>query len=155
VETPARWLSILADKEVGIPIENKPAPAEPVIVLSAAEFSGAVRQALGDFTRPSLLTSNPLVRSRLVTERVDSDSGSVDRVEALRALLKEFASKLQSNPRDEKLYRALDHTYFHPAPTQEIAAEQLDLPFSTYRRHLTAGIQRLTEMLWQQEIGER
>ena len=25
----------------------------------------------------------------------------------------------------------------------------------TYRRHLTAGIQRLTEMLWQQEIGER
>src|SRR5688572_31283463 len=81
VETPARWLSILADKEVGIPIENKPAPAEPVIVLSAAEFSGAVRQALGDFTRPSLLTSNPLVRSRLVTERVDSDSGSVDRVE--------------------------------------------------------------------------
>ena len=155
VETPARWLSILADKEVGIPIENKPAPAEPVIVLSAAEFSSAVRQALGDFTRPSLLTSNPLVRSRLVTERVDSDSGSVDRVEALRALLKEFASKLQSNPRDEKLYRALDHTYFHPAPTQEIAAEQLDLPFSTYRRHLTAGIQRLTEMLWQQEIGER
>ncbi|HET6821414.1 MAG TPA: hypothetical protein VFH34_02135 [Anaerolineales bacterium] len=155
VETPARWLSILADKEVGIPIENKPAPVEPVIVLSAAEFSGAVRQALGDFTRPSLLTSNPLIRSRLVTERVDSDAESADRVEALRALLKEFASKLQSNPRDEKLYRALDHTYFHPAPTQEIAAEQLDLPFSTYRRHLTAGIQRLTEMLWQQEIGER
>ena len=73
----------------------------------------------------------------------------------LRLLLKETASKLQSNPRDEKLYRALEHTYFHPAPTQEIAAEQLDLPFSTYRRHLTAGTQRLTEMLWQQEIGER
>ena len=48
-----------------------------------------------------------------------------------------------------------DHTYFHPAATQEAAAEQLDLPVSTYRRHLTAGIQRLTEMLWQQEIGER
>ena len=154
-ETPARWLSILADKEVGIPVENKPAPAEPVIVLSAPEFSGAVRQALQDFTRPNLLTSNPLLRSRLVTERVEADFKPGDRVEALRLLLKETASKFQSNPRDEKLYRALEHTYFRPAPTQEIAAEQLDLPFSTYRRHLTAGIQRLTEMLWQQEIGER
>jgi hypothetical protein len=78
-----------------------------------------------------------------------------ERVESLRAVLREAASTLQSNPRDEKLFRALDHTYFHPAPTQEAAAEQLDLPFSTYRRHLTAGIQRLTEILWQQEIGER
>ncbi|HEX6033852.1 MAG TPA: hypothetical protein VFY83_05425 [Anaerolineales bacterium] len=154
-EPPARWLSILADKEVGIPVENKPAPIEPVIVLSAAEFSGAIRQSLQDFTRPNLLTSNPLLRSRLVTERVDPDPKPADRLEVLRALLLETASKLQSNPRDEKLYRALDHTYFHPVPTQEAAAEQLDLPFSTYRRHLTAGIQRLTDMLWQQEIGER
>jgi hypothetical protein len=154
-EPPARWLSILADKEVGIPVESKPAPAEPVIVLSAEEFSGAIRQALGDFTRPNLLASNPLLRSRLIAERVDPDSKPLDRAEALRALLKEAASRLQSNPRDEKLYRALEHTYFHPAPTQEVAAEQLDLPFSTYRRHLTAGIQRLTETLWQQEIGER
>jgi hypothetical protein len=140
---------------VGIPVESKPAPAEPVIVLSVEEFSSAIRQALGDFTRPNLLTSNPLLRSRLVTERVDPDSKPLDRADALRVLLKDAASKLQSNPRDEKLYRALEHTYFHPAPTQEVAAEQLDLPFSTYRRHLTAGIQRLTEMLWQQEIGER
>ena len=155
VEPPARWLSILADKEVGIAVENKPAAAEPVIVLSAVEFSGAIRQALQDFTRPNLLSANPLLRSRLVTERADPDSNPADRVEALRLLLRETASRLQLNPRDEKLYRALEHTYFHPAPSQEAAAEQLDLPFSTYRRHLTAGIQQLTEMLWQQEIGER
>ena len=153
VESPARWLSILADKEVGIPVESKPAPSEPVIVLSAEEFSGAIRQALQDFTRTNLLISNPLLRSRLIAGRGDVEPG--ERVESLRAILREAASTLQSNPRDEKLFRALDHTYFHPAPTQEAAAEQLDLPFSTYRRHLTAGIQRLTEILWQQEIGER
>jgi hypothetical protein len=154
-EPPARWLSILADKELGIPVESKPVLAEPMIVLSAEEFSGAIRQALQDFTRTNLLTSNPLLRSRMVTERADPHSRPAERVEILSALLKEAAAKLQSNPRDEKLFRALDHTYFHPAPTQEIAAEKLDLPFSTYRRHLTAGIQRLTEILWQQEIGER
>jgi len=52
------------------------------------------------------------------------------------------------------LFRALEATYLHPAPTQEAAAELLDIPFSTYRRHLTSGIQRLTEILWRQEIGE-
>ena len=39
------------------------------------------------------------------------------------------------------------------APTQAAAAELLDLPTTTYRRHLTAGIARLTELLWQEETG--
>ena len=119
VESPARWLSILADKEVGISVESKPAPSEPVIVLSAEEFSGAIRQALQDFTRPNLLSTNPLLRSRLIAGRADVEQG--ERVETLRAILREAASTLQSNPRDEILFRALDHTYFHPAPTQEAA----------------------------------
>jgi hypothetical protein len=76
------------------------------------------------------------------------------RPEALKAIIKEAAQTLQIHPRDEKLFRAIDQTYFHPAPTQEAAAELLDLPFSTYRRHLTSGIQRLTEILWRKEIGE-
>jgi hypothetical protein len=50
------------------------------------------------------------------------------------------------------LYHALHHTYFEPAPTQETAAELLDLPFSTYRYHLTNGIRRITEWLWQREL---
>jgi hypothetical protein len=52
-----------------------------------------------------------------------------------------------------KLYRALYHTYLQPAATQELAAELLDLPFSTYRRHLKASIERLTALLWQQELA--
>lgn len=30
----------------------------------------------------------------------------------------------------------------------------LDLPFSTYRRHLAKTIERLTDLLWAVEIGE-
>ncbi|MEO3876306.1 hypothetical protein ABGB18_46720 [Nonomuraea sp. B12E4] len=36
-------------------------------------------------------------------------------------------------------------------PTQELAAERLGLPFTTYRRHLTAGIERVCADLWHQE----
>ncbi len=153
VEPPAHWLSILADKEVGIPVESRPAPSEPLIVLSEPEFREALRQALQHYTRPDALASNLLLRSRMVTERLGSNPRPADRFETLRAILSDSASALQDNPRDEKLYRALDRTYFHPAATQEAAAELLDLPFSTYRRHLTAGIQRLTEILWQKEIS--
>jgi hypothetical protein len=49
------------------------------------------------------------------------------------------AQVLESSPRDRRGYRVLHHTYLHPAPTQAVAAELLDLPMSTYRRHLAAG----------------
>jgi hypothetical protein len=35
---------------------------------------------------------------------------------------------------------------------QEAAAERLGLPFSTYRRHLTTGVERVTGWLWQREL---
>jgi hypothetical protein len=79
---------------------------------------------------------------------------SRERTEILKSKIRETAEALRVHPRDEKLFQALEATYLHPAPTQEAAAELLDLPFSTYRRHLTSGIQRLTEILWRQEIGE-
>jgi hypothetical protein len=68
-------------------------------------------------------------------------------------LLNETAAQLQKSPKQVKLYRALQHTYFEPAPTQEQAAELLDLPFSTYRRHLRAGLDAVAQQLWQQEMG--
>jgi len=71
--------------------------------------------------------------------------------QALRALLAETAETLFANQRDQRLYRVLDLTYFNPASKQEAAADRLGLPFSTYRRHLTAGVDRLIEWFWRQE----
>ena len=43
-----------------------------------------------------------------------------------------------------------------PAGTQERAAEALGLPFSTFRRHLTQGVDRVVAWLWDQEVyGEQ
>jgi hypothetical protein len=149
-ETPAAWLALLAEKEVGMASEQEtPATAEPLIVLSEAEFGEAVRQALHDFTRSARLTDNLLLRSRLV----GAHHNGTDKIEILRKLLEETAERLRANPRDEKLFRALERTYFKPAATQEAAAELLDLPFSTYRRHLTQGVKRLTDLLWEREIS--
>ena len=153
--TPAVWIARLAEKEVGATGQAaRPQTVEPLIFLSHDEFGNALKQALQDFARAQRggLTGNPLLRSRLVADV--ASKGARERSDALKSKIKDATEALRVHPRDEKLFRALDHTYFHPAGTQEAAAELLDLPFSTYRRHLMSGIQRLTEILWQQEIGE-
>ena len=154
VMTPADWIARLAEKEVSATGQAAaPRVVEPPIFLSRDAFGDAVKQVLHDFARPGGLTGNPLLRSRLVSET--ASKGSRERSEILKTKIKEAAETLRIHPRDEKLFRALEQTYLHPAPTQEAAAERLDLPFSTYRRHLTGGIQRLIDILWQQEIGEK
>lgn len=152
-EPPAAWLTILAEREVAAPGAAPPPPTESIIVLSETEFAAAVRDALRDYAQPDLMAGNPLLRSRLVIDRAGVNAESGQRIATLQAIIKTAVETWQSSPRDARLYRAVLHTYLKPAPTQEQAAERLDLPFSTYRRHLKAGITRLTEALWQQEIG--
>jgi hypothetical protein len=156
VVPPIAWLALLAEREVALaPQGGVPSPRrdEPLLVLSQPEFEEAVRRALRDFSYPDLLHTNPLLRSRMLAERVSADASDAERVAALRSLVEEAVQSLQPLPREVKCYRALHHTYLYPAPTQELAAELLGVPFSTFRRHLTAGIARVVEILWQEEIG--
>ena len=154
----AAWLDLMAEREIAYSAESAlpplpPAAAPPVLVLSQPEFAQAVRDALRHFTRPDELQVNPLLRSRLVVDRVGNDATVTARARALHDILGETIGLLQSSPRQLKLHRALYHTYLQPAATQELAAELLDLPFSTYRRHLKEGIDNLVETLWQRELG--
>jgi hypothetical protein len=151
---PLAWLDLLAEREIATePLEHRPAvAASTVMVLSQAEFEAAVRAALQHVARPATLRTNPLVRSRLVMERMGPQPTDAERVNELQRILKRAAEQLQGTPREAKYYRALYHTYLQPAPTQERAAELLDVPFSSYRRHLQAGIAKVTELLWQWEL---
>lgn len=151
IVSPSAWQELLAQREIAasaqaiIPSQI----TEPVIVLSEAEFTEAVKDALKHFAQPDLLEHNSLLKSKLILEK----SNTENKVTVLQHLFREIVNSWQSTPKDVKLYRVLNRTYFNPAPTQEEAAELLDLPFSTYRRHLKAGIERLTEALWQREIS--
>jgi hypothetical protein len=151
---PMPWLALLAEREIAMtPQTSAPPPVNvPLVVLSQDAFATAVRDALHDYTRPDALHRNPLLQSRLISERVDLNAVTAERVAALLGLLKKAAESLESSPQEAKLYRAVYHTYLHPVPTQEQAAELLDLPFSTFRRHLKHGVTRIAEILWQWEL---
>ena len=118
-------------------------------MLTRSDFEGAIKDALRHYTQADLLAENALLRTRLLT----SSEPSAASPQALRALVAETAKTLFAGERDQRLYRVLDLTYLHPAPKQEAVADRLGLSFSTYRRHLTTGVDRLTEWLWRQEQG--
>jgi hypothetical protein len=144
------WLDLTGERELAGAEEVGPPPESPapVVALSEPEFTDATRRALRDLHRSDALARNPLMRSRAVGDR----SGQRRSIEALRDLIEHAVDTLRVDPRDEKLHRALARTYVRPAQTQELAAEALGLPFSTYRRHLTRGVERVTDWLWQREL---
>ena len=143
---PSAWLDALAERTPSD--EAPPPPDEAVVVLSEEAFSEAVRDALKAYARPHRLSESPLLRARLVRE-VEGDP-----VEALRQLIADAAGQLDRAPRERPYFQALDLTYLHPAPTQALASERLNVPFSTYRRHLGRGVDHVTEALWRAETGD-
>jgi hypothetical protein len=141
-----RWTErALADDAMLLPAA---APEPELLVLSHTDFDAAVRQAMRDLHRPDLLARNPLLRTRLVTKHEGATGAK-----GLEELVRAAATSLAGDPREDKLFRALDRTYLRTSRTQEAAAAALGLPFSTYRRHLRQGLDRVVASLWQRELG--
>jgi hypothetical protein len=115
--------------------------------LGRTEFDAAVKEAMRNLRRPDLLAHNPLLNCQLVLDAAEARPATALLVD----LVEQAADVLRQHPRDDKLYRVIDRTYLRPAPSQEIAAELLGLPSSTYRRHLTQGVSRIAGWLWDRE----
>ncbi|GAB2830116.1 ATP-binding protein [Actinoallomurus bryophytorum] len=149
--SPEAWLEQLKPRRTSQPVRM---PHDRFVrryeVLSRAEFDAAVRGALRSWNRPDALANSPLIPTRVVAE------AGPEPVDALRRVLRETVERLDADPRDAKLHRAITMTFMQNTPTQQAAADRLGLPFSTYRRHLTRGLDRVCELLWRRELlGER
>jgi hypothetical protein len=145
-----QWLELLTERALARDFHPTTADARaaPLLVLSRPDFDDAVRHALRNLRRPDELSSSPLLRSALVR-----GGGDVDAATTLVAVIRSAVDRLRDDPRDDRLHRVLDRTFLRPAGTQERAAEVLDLPMSTYKRHLRRGIDRVTGFLWDQELS--
>jgi len=142
------WLELMGERELSGAVGPPPPEMLRPAPLGRAAFAGAVRCVLADLHHPDLLGASPLMGTALA---VGFDGASSDR---LYATLLAGIEQMGREPRSGTLCRVLDRTFVRAAPTQEAAAEILDLPFSTYRRHLAKAVERLTELLWAVEVGE-
>jgi hypothetical protein len=131
-----------------------PAPAcAPVVALSFDGFARAARRALRDLHEWRALRESPLLYSRLVIAEAGLEATVEDRVAALRRLVRDAAAELRAAPRAARFFSTLEATYLVPAPAQEVVAERMGVPFTTYRYRLTRAVDRVVELLWQREIG--
>ncbi|MEU8079979.1 AAA family ATPase [Catellatospora citrea] len=145
---PDAWFDLMRDR--GHSGDTGPPPAAMVRppALDQVRFATAVRAALQTLHRPDRLAANPLMGSALAATATGPD------VARLRATIEAAVDRLGDEPKGDQLRAVLHRTYVRAAPTQEAAAEVLDLPLSTYRRHLARALEHLTGLLWTVEIGE-
>lgn len=145
------WLALVGARELADGFDPVAAAAarRPQIALAHGEFVAAVHALLRDLHRDEALATSPLLRSRVAREAA---GGSEPTPAVLRELVERAVATLRIDPRDARSERAVTRTYLRPAGTQERAAEALGMPFSTYRRHLRRGVERVADWLWHGEL---
>lgn len=142
----SEWLDELGQREID-DTGTAPPPVASTVALAREDFDRAVRQLLRELHKPDRMLSNPLMGSRLAGDAAG------DAPRALREAVQWAVDQVAADPATVSPSRAVDRTYLRPATTQERAAEVLGLPFSTYRRHLVTGVDRVVELLWSREIN--
>lgn len=149
----AEWLDMLGKRGLGGPLDEPLKPKESeVLVLSEDAFQQAVTEALRHYHDRDELMHNPLIQSQVVCRLLEVNAPTAERIETLQQLLTEAINRIEQSPVDNKYYRVLYRSYFNPVGSQEKTADFLNMSFSTYRRYLKAGTERITEFLWQQEL---
>lgn len=162
-ETPEMWLSRIApqqqwERQQRESTRHRPISAvqdEQQLLEQRNKFASAVRHALKNFHVLDALASNPLVNSAFVRKCIGENADSDSKTRALQAAITEVVEFLGTVPTREKLYQALRYTYIEPQGSQERVAEWLGIPFSTYRGHLRAGMNVLTDILWRKDVEAR
>ncbi|MFN3746663.1 MAG: hypothetical protein ACK4TL_18330, partial [Hyphomicrobiaceae bacterium] len=147
---PIAWFEMMERRELETQLrpDELRSPEIEAVVLSEIQFRDAVRQALRQLSDERQLATNPLLRARLLMTGSTPASPA-----ALRQAVVAAAAALTQNPRDAKFHQALDVTFLRAAPSQEAAAERLGLPFGTYRYRLATAVDRVADILWQQELA--
>ena len=140
------WSAELDDELLARHPRSAPAGKDRFIAWNRAEFDREVRQALRTWRRPDQFADSALRHSRVVAE-----TGCEDAVTGVRQAFTAALETLGRDPRQVKYHRVLVTTFLNGAPTQEAAAARLNLPSSTYRRHLSRGLDELCTLLWKAE----
>ena len=145
--TPTAYLDMMAEREIsGAMDEAAWNPPQELLALEHEEFVAQVKQALRDFCDDDALGANSLSKCRVAHDVPGLPAAR------LRAALELAVESLTRSGKDEAMHAALKLTYLDPTRTQEEAAELLGVPFSTFRRHLGTGIERVSAWLWEREM---
>jgi hypothetical protein len=149
-----RWVERLVSTFRAMPV-GPPGPAIEYEVLGRERFGRAVRAALRACARRDRLAESALLATRLVAERAAPNSAPAARTEALVALLASAVSTLAAQPGTKRHALTLERTFWQSDTKGLVVADDLGLPYGSYRRILNEGVELLVEELWKMEIAQR
>jgi hypothetical protein len=120
----------------------------PLAALAEDDFAARVREALRSLNEPLLLEASPLLHSGALRDAAGSPR---ERATALRARLVGEIQALRGSPRGDSWHRVLDATYVRGGEKHEQVASDLGMSYTTFRRVLRGGTQRIVAALWSRE----
>lgn len=154
VRPPLAWLDLLGKRETGMITDFEAETQQTqVVVLNETVFAEGVGEALRHLHNNNQLIQNPLLRSRLVAGNLAQGVSDAEKLTLLKDKILEVIRHIEESPLDGKYHRVLYRTFVNPVGSQEKTADFLNMSFSTYRRYLAAGMQRVAEILWEWELG--
>jgi len=118
-----------------------------MLVLSEEEFDESVQQAIKSYHQSELLLSNPLLKSKLVLNKVTKEMKDYDKIKILKSFIDQILKEIAESPVDGKYHRILYRTFINPVGSQEKVADYLNMSFSTYRRYLKTALEKLVRLL--------
>lgn len=134
---------------------DRPPVVDGLVTTGTSVTVDVVRAALTDIAQPDRLVRSPLLSLRVVAAEAGPGTGPRERAEALVRVLGQTIRSLQGGPREQKQRRALEAVFLERSGKHETIAADLGLPYSTFRRYLARGIERVADALRLLEDGAR
>ncbi|KUN18778.1 hypothetical protein AQJ23_39265 [Streptomyces antibioticus] len=142
------WADLLDDRMFrGFPTPDG-ASAPRTAAISRTAFDEAVHDALRSWHQCERLAVNPLLHAAFVVQR------SGDPKQTLRTLIERAVEAIDQDPRAKWQRAAVWSTYLKGGSTQQAVARELSVSFSTYRRYLKRGVERVCWYLWEEEMTQ-
>jgi hypothetical protein len=150
--SPAAWLQLMGRKEIN-EVDDVDSYDENKINAGLTEqaFVDAVQEGLKNLKNPKKLVLNPLLKSKFVVQNTGNDKTDIDLALTLADKLTKTIATLESSPKEEALHRVMYRTFINPVGSQEQTADFLYMSFSTYRRQVKKGVERVADILWVEE----
>jgi hypothetical protein len=148
---PLAWLELMGKREINEEETSTVQIVDPETGLTEQKFIDAVHEALKHVNNPKKIIGNALVKSKFVLRANGDEPTGINLALTLADKLVKAITSLENSPKDEALHRVLHRTFINPVGSQEQTADFLYMSFSTYRRQVKKGVERVADILWLEE----
>jgi hypothetical protein len=148
---PLAWLELMGKKEINEDEEGTVSKPTTAFSITEDHFIQAVHEALKNLKNPKKLLGNRLLETKLIKNLTAEEPTGINLAMTLADKLSKTIAQLENSPKDETLHRVMYRTFINPVGGQEQTADFLYLSFSTYRRYVKKGVERVADMLWLEE----